>query len=150
MGGRLRPARALLGLALPGLALLVPLLGLAGSAVAEDGSIGIVPAQMRWSELRGMREVVVLHGDPGKPEPYVIRMRVRPNNVTRPHTHPEAENITVISGWIGFGLGTEFDKTKGRVLPAGSFFHLPAGASHFAWTGPQGAVIQAHGIGPFP
>lgn len=127
-----------------------PLLGLAGSAVAEDASLGLLPGQMHWGEVRGMRDAVVLHGDPGKAEPYVVRIRVPPNNVTQPHTHPQAESITVISGRIGFGLGTVFDKTRGRMFPAGSFFHLPAGMPHFAWTGPEGAVIQAHGLGPFP
>ena len=29
-----------------------------------------------------------------------------------------AESISVISGWIGFGLGSALDREKGRVLPA--------------------------------
>ena len=60
------------------------------------------------------------------------------------------ENITVLSGWIGFGLGRTFDKSKGRELPAGSYFYLPANTPHFAWTGPEGCVMQIHGTGPFP
>lgn len=126
------------------------LMVLAAPAAAEDRSVGVLPEEMEWGQVPRLGEAVVLHGDPARRSAYVVRLKVGPNNVTGPHTHPRAENITVISGWIGFGLGWEFDKAKGRVLPAGSFFHLPARTPHFAWTGPDGAVIQAHGEGPFP
>jgi quercetin dioxygenase-like cupin family protein len=129
----------------------VPLIiALAVPAMAQDSSIGLTPDQVKWAEIKGLGQAMVLQGDPSKAEAYVVRIKVGPNNVTPPHTHPQAENITVIAGWIGFGLGPVFDQRKGRVLPAGSFFHLPANTSHFAWTGPDGSVIQAHGNGPFP
>lgn len=122
-------------------------LALAGiaPAIAQDNSIGVTPDQFKWAGT-----TVLLEGDPAKHAPYVLRSKVPPNNTTSPHTHRQAENITVIAGWIGFGLGTVFDQSKGRVLPAGSFFYLPANTPHFAWTGPEGAVIQIHGVGPFP
>jgi quercetin dioxygenase-like cupin family protein len=114
-------------------------------AIAQDSAIGMTPDQIKW-----VGSVAVLDGDPAKDGPYVLRIKVPPNDVTPPHTHPQAENITVISGSIGFGLSTVFDRSKGRILPAGSFFFLPANTPHFAWTGPDGAIIQAHGVGPFP
>jgi quercetin dioxygenase-like cupin family protein len=119
-------------------------------AVAGDTTIGVTPDQIEWVDVKNLGPGIVLEGDPSKNGPYVVRLKVAPNAVSQPHTHPQAENITVISGWIAFGLGTVFDKSKGRVLPAGSFFYLPANTHHFAWTGPDGAVIQAHGVGPFP
>lgn len=119
-------------------------------AIAQDASIGMTPDQITWTETRSLGLAALLEGDPAKNGPYVVRLKVPPNNVTPPHTHPQAENVTVISGSIGFGLGTVFDRSKGRIYPAGSFFYLPARTPHFAWTGAEGAVIQAHGIGPFP
>jgi hypothetical protein len=119
-------------------------------APAPAQSVGMTPDEIHWAETRGLGLAAQLEGDPAKQEPYVVRIKVPPNNVTSPHTHPQAENVTVISGWIGFGNGTVFDRSKGRVLPAGSFLYLPANTAHFAWTGPEGAVIQAHGVGPFP
>jgi anti-sigma factor ChrR (cupin superfamily) len=112
--------------------------------------LGVTPEEIKWVETTNLGLSVTLEGDPSGPGPYVLRIKVPPNNVTMPHTHMNAENITVISGWIGFGLGTVFDKSDGRELPAGSFFHLPPNTPHFAWTGAEGAVIQAHGNGPFP
>ena len=115
---------------------------------AQD--LGVTPDQVKWLATRNLGLAANLDGDPSRPGPYVVRLKVVPDNVTMPHTHPNAEDVTVISGSIGFGLGTVFDKSKGRVLPAGSFLHLPANTPHFAWTGTEGAVIQSHGIGPFP
>lgn len=135
---------------MPPILLAAVLMSLAAPAAAEDRSIGITPDQIEWTRVPRLGEGIVLHGDPARRGYYVVRLKVGPNTEVGPHTHPQAENITVISGWIGFGLGPVFDKSKGRVLPAGSFFHLPARAVHFAWTGPEGAVIQAHGNGPFP
>ena len=120
------------------------------SAIAQDNTIGVTPDDMKLQETKSLGPIILLRGDPANSGPYVARLKVPPNDVSSPHTHRQAENITVISGWIGFGLGWVFEKSKGRVLPAGSFFYLPANTPHFAWTGPEGAVIQIHGVGPFP
>ena len=119
-------------------------------AVADDTRIGVTPDEVEWRQVEGLGLAIILQGDPTKSGPYVLRMKVPPNNITQPHVHQQAENITVISGSFGFGLGTVFDRSKGRLLPAGSFVHLPANTPHFAWSGADGAVIQANGDGPFP
>jgi quercetin dioxygenase-like cupin family protein len=87
-------------------------------------------------------------GDPAEAGPYVERVKLPPNAVIPPHTHPDDENITVLSGAFGIGEGEVADHAKGRVLPAGSFYYLPANMAHFAWAGPEGAIVQIHGIGP--
>jgi quercetin dioxygenase-like cupin family protein len=86
--------------------------------------------------------------DPSKRGPYVERVKLPPNATVPPHTHPDVENITVLSGSFGIGEGTVADKSKGKVLTAGSFYQLPANTPHFAWAGLNGAVIQIHGVGP--
>ena len=122
----------------------------ASSARAEDRSIGITPDEITYTQIPRLGSGIILHGDPAKRGHYVIRLNVAPNIDVGPHTHPHDEHVTGISGAIGFGHGPVFDKAKGRMLPAGSYYFLPAGTRHFAWTGPEGAVIQAHGRGPFP
>jgi quercetin dioxygenase-like cupin family protein len=77
-----------------------------------------------------------------------MRLKLPPNAAVPPHTHPIAENVTVISGSLGVGLGRVADKSKGRMLSAGAFVLLPANTPHFAWAGPEGAVVQIHGYGP--
>ena len=117
-------------------------------AIADD--IGVTPDEMKWEQHTNLGTSVILEGDPAKPGPYVVRLMAPPHQTGTPHTHSSAEDITVISGQLGLGLGPVFDRSKGRVLPPGSFFHLPANTLHFGWTGDEGAVIQAHGMGPFP
>jgi quercetin dioxygenase-like cupin family protein len=134
----------------PALFVLATVLPIALVEPAISQHVGVSPDEMKWTTTKDLGDTVVLEGDPARPAPYVLRIRVPPNHITNPHTHGQIENITVISGQIGFGLGTVFDKLKGRELPAGSFFYLPANTPHYAWTGPEGAVIQAHGVGPFP
>ena len=117
-------------------------------AIADN--IGVTPDEIKWEQNTNLGTSVILEGDPSKPGPYVVRMMVPPHSANTPHTHGQAEDITVISGRFGFGLGPVFDQSKGRMLPPGSFFHLPANTLHFGWTEDEGAVIQAHGMGPFP
>jgi quercetin dioxygenase-like cupin family protein len=122
-----------------------------GVAVAQNGTLVVTPDQVRWGPAPGLPadwQAAVLIGDPAKSDPYVERVKLPPNATVPPHTHPDIENITVISGSFGIGQGSVPDKSKGQMLPAGSFYRLPANTAHFAWSGPDGAVIQIHGIGP--
>jgi uncharacterized RmlC-like cupin family protein len=50
-----------------------------------------------------------------------------------PHTHPNDENITVISGTFNIGMGDKLDEKKGDALKAGGFAHAPKGVQHYAW-----------------
>jgi quercetin dioxygenase-like cupin family protein len=122
------------------------------AAMAQSSSpIVVTPDQVKWGAAKGLPagwQSAVLAGDPNKNGPYVERVRLLPNAAVPPHTHPDVENITVLSGSFGIGEGRVADKSNGRVLPAGSFYHLPANTPHFAWTGADGAVVQVHGIGP--
>jgi quercetin dioxygenase-like cupin family protein len=122
-----------------------------GSALAQTGTIVLVPDQIKWGPATGLPkgwEAAVLAGAPDKKGPYVERVKLPPGAVVPPHTHPDTENITVLSGSFGIGEGAVADKSKGRMLPAGSFYRLPANTPHYAWAGPDGAVIQIHGVGP--
>ncbi|MBV9654235.1 MAG: cupin domain-containing protein, partial [Acetobacteraceae bacterium] len=80
--------------------------------------------------------------------PYVERVKLPPNAIIPPHTHPDVESLTVLSGSFGIAQGKVADKSRGQILPAGSFYQLPANTAHFAWAGPEGAILQVHGIGP--
>jgi quercetin dioxygenase-like cupin family protein len=122
-----------------------------GGASAQTGTIALTPDQVKWGAAKGLPpgwQAAVLAGDPNKRGPYVERVKLSPNGMVPPHTHPEAENITVLAGSFGIGEGTVADKSKGRVLTAGSFYHLPANTPQYAWAGADGAEIQIHGVGP--
>jgi len=55
--------------------------------------------------------------------------------------------VTVISGSFNMGFGDELDTGKGKRLPAGSIFEMPATIHHFGWTTEE-TIIQEQGVGP--
>jgi quercetin dioxygenase-like cupin family protein len=93
--------------------------------------------------------MAVLAGDPAKPGAlFTIRARVPDGYSVPPHTHPTEEQLTVIRGTMLLGMGSTFDATKLRELPAGSFARLPTGQPHFNLYKGE-TIIQLHGIGPY-
>ena len=64
-----------------------------------------------------------------------------------PHTHPTAENVTVLSGAFHVGMGDKFDMKKGETLRVGGSFRAEKDMQHYAWTSAP-TVIQIHGRGP--
>jgi quercetin dioxygenase-like cupin family protein len=126
------------------------LVAISAAAFAQDRPITVKPENVQWSDLKEMPgwKQAVLAGDPTKPGPYVQRIKLPPNALVPPHSHPDTENITVLAGAFGIGTGTTVDKANGQVLGVGSFYLLPANTMHFAWAGPKGATLQIHGVGP--
>jgi quercetin dioxygenase-like cupin family protein len=100
------------------------------------------PSTMIWKE-----NAAVLLGDPAKPGPFVVRLRMIDALVIPPHWHPEDENITVIDGVFLMGMGDKVDTSAMKEMPAGSFATMPKGMHHFVSC--RGAtVVQLHGMGP--
>jgi quercetin dioxygenase-like cupin family protein len=92
--------------------------------------------------------LAVLVGDPTKPGPYVIRVRLPAGTKMLPHKHPEDRIYTVISGVFYIGLGEEFDETKLSAHGAGSVLILPGGQPHFHWAKSGEYITQVSAIGP--
>jgi quercetin dioxygenase-like cupin family protein len=121
-----------------------------GAALAQDKPVMVKPENVKWTDIKGLPgwKAAILVGDPEKPGPYVQRIKVPPNALVQPHSHPDTENLTVLAGTVGIGEGSRVDKANGQLLGVGSFYLLPANTVHFAWAGPKGATLQIHGIGP--
>jgi quercetin dioxygenase-like cupin family protein len=88
-----------------------------------------------------------LIGDPSKEGFYVVRVKVPAGYKFAPHSHPNDENVTVISGMFHIGVGDKFDDTKGTALKPGGFAQAPKGVKHYAWAS-QETIVQLHGMGP--
>jgi quercetin dioxygenase-like cupin family protein len=111
----------------------------------------IRPEEMQWRPFppfpRDAR-LAVLIGDPTKPGPYVIRVRLPHNVRMMPHRHPEDRIYTVISGVFYIGLGDLFDANGLTAHGPGSVVVLPGGQPHFHWAGSGEYVTQVTAIGP--
>lgn len=90
----------------------------------------------------------VLYGDPSKPGPFVIRLKMPAGYKIPPHWHTMAENLTVISGTLYFGMGDTLDMKAAHELKTGGFHNTAAQVHHYAFS-KNGAVVQIHGDGPF-
>jgi ChrR-like protein with cupin domain len=125
----------------------------AASHEAPAGSMPdhvVVPFDsVKWqpSEFPGL-EMAVLQGDPSKAgEPFTIILKAPANFKFMPHWHPTDENVFVLQGKMGLGMGDKMDDS-GPEVGVGSYARVAAKAHHFAYS-KEGAIFSIHAIGPF-
>jgi quercetin dioxygenase-like cupin family protein len=99
------------------------------------------------SGVAGIR-TTILAGDPARPGPYTIEIRVPANTRIQAHTHRDARSAVVVSGRWFFGYGDHAVETGVKELAAGSFYTEPANRAHFALTRTEPAVVYITGTGP--
>ncbi|MEJ0066331.1 MAG: alpha/beta fold hydrolase [Caulobacteraceae bacterium] len=92
--------------------------------------------------------LAILVGDPAKPGPYVIRVKLPEGTKMMPHKHPEDRVYTVMSGVFYIGLGEVFDESKLTAFAPGSVIVLPGGQAHFHWARSGEYITQVTAVGP--
>ena len=111
----------------------------------------LTPDELTWQAGPPMlppgARMAVIEGAFSKPGPFTVRLKFPANYQIPAHWHPIKVTVTVISGTFNMGLGETLDTTKGKALPAGSIFEMPAQIHHFGWTNEE-TIIQEHGTGP--
>jgi hypothetical protein len=123
------------------------------SSSAPDVQIVSSPSEVKWGPAPPVvpkgAQAAVLNGDPFKDgSSYTLRLKMPDGYRIGPHWHPTDENVTVLSGTLGAGMGDKFDPAAGKFLKPGGFVCMPKEMHHYAWAkGPT--IIQVHGIGPF-
>ena len=94
-------------------------------------------------------QISMMAGDPTKPGPFVLRVKVSAGTVIAPHTHSMPETRTILSGSIYHQHGKTIDKAAGEMLKAGGFVYLPQDMPHALWTTTEPVELQVNGSGPF-
>jgi len=131
--------------------LLTTATGFPGSSLAD------VPGPVQASEIKwgaappalpAGAELAVLAGDPAKPGPVTLRLRMPKGYQIPAHWHPTDERVTVISGELGLGMGDKLDMKSSKLLKTGGYAVAAAHMNHYAWT-KTGAVVQIDLMGPF-
>jgi mannose-6-phosphate isomerase-like protein (cupin superfamily) len=93
-------------------------------------------------------QLAVLEGDPmAASGDFTIRLKMPDGYKVAPHTHPNRENVTVLSGTLKVGMGDQFDAGKMASFGAGSFAYLDPSMHHYAAASGE-TVIQIHGAAP--
>ncbi|RXF72985.1 cupin domain-containing protein [Hansschlegelia zhihuaiae] len=94
-------------------------------------------------------EISVIMGDPDKPGPFALRLRIPAGTVIAPHTHATDETVTLLTGSLVHDMGEKRVESRGEPFAEGGFLYLPANMPHSLWTKGEAAVIQVNGTGPF-
>jgi quercetin dioxygenase-like cupin family protein len=93
-------------------------------------------------------QMAVLQGDPSKAELFTVRLKFPNGYKIAPHTHPTAENVTVLTGTFLAGMGTQFKTEDLKAFGKDAFASIPAEHAHYAMA--RGlTIVQVHAIGPF-
>ena len=90
----------------------------------------------------------VLAGNPGKAEPFILRLKLPAGYTIAPHRHSTDERVTVISGAVYVGAGEKLVRTAVKQLPVAGFVDLPAGMAHYAYVTGE-TILQVSAMGPF-
>jgi len=93
-------------------------------------------------------KVAILEGDPSKPGPFTMRIRLPRNYNIAPHWHPAIEHVTVISGTFSVGKGSTVETKAMKTLTRGGFSVMQPRSAHYARS-KSGAIVQVHGVGPW-
>ena len=96
---------------------------LAAPALAQDHHATVQADGLKWSAPAAYApgaQIAVVRGDPSKEGLYVVRLKVPAGFKIAPHTHPNDENVTVLSGSFNIGTGDKPDQSKGLSVKAGA------------------------------
>ena len=112
----------------------------------------LTPADVKWGPapptLPPGAQAAVLDGDPSKPGLFSLRLKFPDGYTIAPHWHPTDENVVVMQGTLGLGMGNSLDPNTAKFLPAGSFTRLPSEMRHYAIAKGE-TILQIYGQGPF-
>lgn len=121
----------------------------AATASAQDSYVKL-PNEIEFKEpfRAGGPSGAIIYGDPKKQGLYVTRVKFSPGLKNMPHWHPDERTVVVLSGTYYFAYGDQWDETKLKPLPAGSFLTEPPKAAHFNWAKDGEVILQITGYGP--
>ena len=144
--------QVLLGVALVLLGALAVQAASKEKAAAAPDHVMYKEKDIQWGEappaLPAGAKVAVLMGDPGKPGPFILRIKAPSGYRVMPHWHPTTETVTVLSGTFNIGMGDKWDDKALTGLGSGGFITMNAKARHFAICKGE-TVVQVSGTGPF-
>src|SRR5215470_5900345 len=93
------------------------------------GNMGVyTPDKLQWGPAPDVlptgAQLAVEEGDPTKPGPYTMRLRMPAGYKIAPHHHARREHVTVMGGEFKVGMGDKFDESKMNSFSPGSFAWL--------------------------
>lgn len=107
---------------------------------------------VEWQEgpasLEEGSKIAVLEGKPGESGVFTLRLKFPDGFIISPHSHPNVERLTVLSGTFLLGSGEKVSREKAKRLEAGSYTAMPPKMVHYAITEGE-TVVQLTSVGPW-
>ncbi len=129
-----------------------PVLAQTPEAAAPQPATPAASDQLQWGKappgLPEGAEVAVLKGDPTKPGPYTVRVRMPDGYRVPPHSHPTDERLVVLSGVLLVAHGPNMRTSGPATLEAGAKLELAGGTPHSV-TARGATIIEIESTGPF-
>ena len=113
---------------------------------------GVTPSDIKWQDAPSIgpgAQTAVIDGDPKSTGPFVMRLKIPPKTTIKVHTHPTAENVTVLSGTLYFAASDKFEPKTAKAFGPGSYFSIGAGKPMFAYSKDKAVMLQLHANGPW-
>lgn len=108
--------------------------------------------QIEWQDgpasLEPGAEMAVLEGDPSETGVFTMRIRMPDGYSISPHSHPNVERVTVLSGTFLLGSGENVNERYATRLETGSYTSMPPEMVHYAFAEGE-TVIQLTTVGPW-
>jgi quercetin dioxygenase-like cupin family protein len=126
-------------------------LGLTTGAGAQDRGVPLLrvrPADLQFTKMYNGTSQANVVGDITQAGPYAVRTILPAGLRIKPHFHPEARIVLVMSGTLYVGFGERFDDTAMTPFPPGSVFTEPATQPHFTWAKDGDVTLHVTGVGP--
>lgn len=124
----------------------VTLLALASATTAAAqspvGHLLVQPGEIAWGPMSpGGLATAIAEGDPSKPGPFTMMLKLRDGGWIPPHVHNVDKRLVVITGELLMGHGDAVDASATTALKAGGVAVMPAGTHHYE--GGRGETIVA-------
>ena len=127
--------------------------GIAAEARAQGtDSVVKLPSDIQFkAPVNPGPQTAILYGDPTKAGVYVMRQKIPAGFKVMPHWHPEEwRTAVVLSGTLYFGIGEQWDESKLKTYPTGTFYSKPPKAdttSDYLWNSETTVVAkQIHSL----
>jgi quercetin dioxygenase-like cupin family protein len=120
-------------------------------AEIDPKALAIVPFdKLEFKGKPGQPQTAAVFGDSTKPELYGVVIKWPPHTNSRPHSHPNARYITVLSGTWWVNTGAKYTpETMVPVKPGAFVIHYP-NEIHYDGAKDDSAMIYIVGMGPAP
>ena len=121
-----------------------------GQDYQEQVVTTVTPDALAWEPVEGDpgELLAVLYGNPDEAGHFVVRAKLPPSWVGRPHTHGNTELLTVHSGTCYLAHGDVLTREAAIKLSTGTLIAMPAGTKMRGFTGEDGCVVDVQGEGP--